>query len=161
MENRQKHVTGMFPFRIIKCLRTHENLSHSVIHLSIAEPIQGFNFGLNTAYPFIECNQTSLRRNEQRRYFCNENISALWSWRSKHPESGAVTLTCSTSPNVFHVFMGKVCSCWCSQGYVMFQSTLCQVFRELANCYASNENKTVQPKRSLFFFFISLNNLFP
>lgn len=61
----------MFPFRSIKCLRAHENLSHSAIHLSIAEPIQDFNFGLggtkSTAHTFTECNHSSLRRNEQRR----------------------------------------------------------------------------------------------
>lgn len=38
LKNRPKHVIEMFPFRIIKCLRTRENVSHSAVHLSIAEP---------------------------------------------------------------------------------------------------------------------------
>jgi len=49
VENRQKQAIGMFPFRIIKCSRTSKNLSWTTIHLTIAEPVQGFHFGLNTA----------------------------------------------------------------------------------------------------------------
>lgn len=166
----------MFPFGIIKRLRPHENLSHSAIHLSIAEPIEGFNFGVHTttgtAYTSTECNQSCLRRREQRRYFCNENISALSSWWrkhpksgivtlkcSKHPKSGVVTLRCSTFPNVFHLFIGKSALAdvhKCTRRYSSggFQSILCQVFREFVNCYASNENKTVWPKRYIFLNFI-------
>lgn len=164
MENRQKHVTGMFPFRIIKCLRTHENLSHSTVHLSIAEPIQGFYFCLDITtelhtHLLSAINQSSLSRNEQRRYFCNMNNSPLWGWWNKHPKSGVVTLMSSTFSKFFMCLWEKSAladvhkDTWCyiSRG---FQSTPCQVFRELVNCYSSHENKTVRPKKIFLFYFI-------
>lgn len=156
----------MFPFRIIKCLRTHENLSHSTIHLSIAESIQGFNFGIGstigTAHTFTECNLSSLRRNEER--FLQWELFSFMELVEKAPKIWSSDCYVEHISKCFSCIYGESLLSlsvhkgmwWYSSGG--FQSTLCQVFRELVNCYSSNENKTVKPKE--IFFFILLNNLF-